>query len=786
MASAESNDDLNQRLRSMILGNAASGEVNSHDGQQDQRSINGSSSSSSQANKKSIHSFVTAQTSNKEQHRHPDRNAQPNGDPRSHRSSTRGRGSNHGLPTTQQPEQVRHVNGHLLAQNPRQPVILSRPQSGRGGNARGANVQYGPMQHARGGARPSPFRPLNRPRRPTPEELHAQGMYLESLAEEELPRVEMTKEELAAKESFREHLEALLRGAVSENYGESAPRISLVPFGSLASGFGMPGSDMDLALISDSVPDGMPRLLEMTLLSHHLGARLLTRTRVPILKVCGRPPPELYAALCEERHRWNAMTPEEKEEHDRGPVKKKDPEVTADGPVTGNVSQPGSTNETSESTAAPAAHNEENLKPNGTHQSTLGTTHHKPGGDKGLDPGQKEKQKTLHSPATPSTPHEILSPEHLQYLHLLEAMKKDKPKELDTWITSNPPPANFDLQSALHGKLNNRSPRKEKPWYREKPLGPLDFPKHTVSILCDINFSNPLGIHNTALLHAYSTCDIRVRLLVLFVKLWAGRRKINSGYNGTLSSYGYVLMVLHYLVNVASPPVCPNLQLWETTRATQSTSWPPTRQLAQPDPSNPNHVCEGADVRFHRNETELASLARRQLLTHNREPLGVLLRNFFGYFATQGPNSPNGGYNWTRDVLSLRTAGGILSKSAKGWTGAKTTEEEGGREIKHRYLFAIEDPFELGHNVARTVTHHGIVAIRDEFRRASRILDKVGRGETHNEGPLLDTLVVEIPKKEVGDEAPEIQDNAEAQADHGRTIDDGNVSKQRISGIVGA
>jgi terminal uridylyltransferase len=50
------------------------------------------------------------------------------------------------------------------------------------------------------------------------------------------------------------------------------------------------------------------------------------------------------------------------------------------------------------------------------------------------------------------------------------------------------------------------------------------------------------------------------------------------------------------------------------------------------------------------------------------------------------------------------------------------------KEVRHRYLFAIEDPFELDHNVARTVTHNGIVSIRDEFRRAWRIIKSAGNG----------------------------------------------------------
>ena len=64
----------------------------------------------------------------------------------------------------------------------------------------------------------------------------------------------------------------------------------------------------------------------------------------------------------------------------------------------------------------------------------------------------------------------------------------------------------------------------------------------------------------------------------------------------------------------------------------------------------------------------------------------------------------------------------------------KTVEET--KEIRLRYLFAIEDPFELDHNVARTVTHTGIVSIRDEFRRAWRLIKGSGKGN-YSEG-LLD------------------------------------------------
>ncbi|UKZ56412.1 hypothetical protein TrVGV298_010248 [Trichoderma virens] len=229
-------------------------------------------------------------------------------------------------------------------------------------------------------------------------------------------------------------------------------------------------------------------------------------------------------------------------------------------------------------------------------------------------------------------------------------------------------------------------------------------------------------------------------------------RGINSGYRGTLSSYGYVLMVLHYLVNVAQPFVCPNLQ-----------------QLAPAPPNNLTSAeiqstisCRGYNIQFWRNEEEIIRLASQNQLNRNTESIGHLLRGFFEYFAQTGmmSNGLSRGFDWGRNVISLRTHGGILTKQEKGWTGAKTvyevqktdvdtatqsnpppvntqppaspqvTKSGDVKEIRLRYLFAIEDPFEIDHNVARTVTHNGIVSIRNEFRRAWRILRAAGNGDT--------------------------------------------------------
>ncbi|KAI1124660.1 hypothetical protein F5Y10DRAFT_24631 [Nemania abortiva] len=314
------------------------------------------------------------------------------------------------------------------------------------------------------------------------------------------------------------------------------------------------------------------------------------------------------------------------------------------------------------------------------------------------------------------------------------------------------------------------SPNKPRDRYNDS----LEFPKSGVGVQCDINFSAQLALENTRLLRCYCYTDPRVKPLVLFVKHWAKARGINTPYRGTLSSYGYVLMVLHYLVNIVEPFVCPNLQ-----------------ELAPPDPDLPPQAlegittCQGRNVRFWRDERAIQSLAQQGQLNQNHDSLGSLLRGFFEYYAQSNMmvSSPKRGFDWGRDVISLRTHGGLLSKGEKGWTGAKTVmQPQGGappasaeltattahfpspdekttlplkasrpspsdgtaqsvteqqapkskdvKEIRHRFLFAIEDPFELDHNVARTVTHNGIVAIRDEFRRAWRIIKAAGKGHT--------------------------------------------------------
>ncbi|OCL01667.1 PAP/OAS1 substrate-binding domain-containing protein [Glonium stellatum] len=519
----------------------------------------------------------------------------------------------------------------------------------------------------------------------TYENYAAQCQYLSQIAELEIPKVEMSPTELFEKEKFRSKLEVLCQEALTEGYTGEISSIALKCFGSIRSGFATQGSDVDLAIVpswvnpsstlthSSRIDRDIPRLFEKKLLEKGFGARLLTRTRVPILKVCEKPTPELYVALCEERKKWDDLPEEEKY-----PVAPTPQESTP--PPAPLVAIDGQTN------------------------SAQNIQHHSP----------NSKTHTVSRSSTNST-----------------VSEKDIPQSP---TRANEPTTPTSTSTAFQD--NSKDPktphqnRPEKPWLREKALGPLDFPKSGIGIQSDMNFSNPLALHNTQLLRCYSICDPRVRPMVLFVKTWAKRRKINSSYSGTLSSYGYVLMVLHYLVNVAQPPVCPNLQLCYRPRPG-----------ATPEQIAAETTVEGYEVRFWGNEEEIADAANRRRLTVNNQSLGVLLCGFFQYYANLKFNGQS--FIWTSEVLSLRTLGGIRDKREKGWTAAKTTTVD-GKEVRHRYLFAIEDPFEWDHNVARTVTHNGIVTIRDEFRRAWRLLVDVGNGRVPD-GELCEQVVEASP-----------------------------------------
>lgn len=542
------------------------------------------------------------------------------------------------------------------------------------------------------------------------------------IATEEIPKVEMSISELESKEEFRRQLETIMREAFAREYSGDVANISLVGFGSLASGFGLPGSDMDLAVIPEwkdptrahdtAIDRDIPRLLERAVLDAKLGGRLLTRTRVPILKICQHPTETLYAALTEERKKWDELPEEEK--YPSG--------------------QP--------QTLLPRS---KLFKDSDDELMLAARKLFGPSDDEAMLAARKQFKDTddelifaAHLAKTSDPDWKVNWPDLVARADsLYEARTKTEPSEVTSLQTATKSDEAVNDGTEQKTKKDQHQ-RSEKSWTREKVIGPLDFPKTGCGIQCDINFANPLGIENTHMLRCYSLTDPRVRPMVLFVKSWAKRRKVNSAYSGTLSSYGWVLMVLHYLVNIATPPVCPNLQL----------NIPLPADTTALEQYFKNSTISGYVVRFWRNEQEILQAAQQGRLTQNTQSIGALLRGFFQYYAALSgygyPRPPQ--FHWTNEVLSLRTPGGIVTKQSKGWVSA-TTKITAEKKVTNRYLFAIEDPFETDHNVARTVTHRGIVAIRDEFRRAWRILRAIGT-DREPEGGIFDEIIEEALEPE--------------------------------------
>ncbi|KAA8520552.1 hypothetical protein F0562_014808 [Nyssa sinensis] len=196
-------------------------------------------------------------------------------------------------------------------------------------------------------------------------------------------------------------------------------------------------------------------------------------------------------------------------------------------------------------------------------------------------------------------------------------------------------------------------------------------------ISCDICINNLLAVENTKLLRDYAQIDVRLQQLAFIVKHWAKSRGVNETYQGTLSSYAYVLMCIHFLQH-CKPVILPCLQGMERTYAV---------------------TVDNVECAYFDQVEKLRDFGCR-----NRESIAQLVWAFFNYWAYC--------HDYTNDVISVRT-GRIISKRSKDWT----------RRIRNdRHLICIEDPFETSHDLGRVVDKYSIKVLREEFKRAAEIM----------------------------------------------------------------
>jgi DNA polymerase sigma len=225
---------------------------------------------------------------------------------------------------------------------------------------------------------------------------------------------------------------------------------------------------------------------------------------------------------------------------------------------------------------------------------------------------------------------------------------------------------------------------------------------------CDVCVNNILAVYNTRLLRTYALLDIRCAQLIYLIKYWASMREINQPYLGTLSSYSYVLLVIHYLQSLPNP-VLPVLQ----------------DQNQFPESSLPSTMVDGLDGNTY-NCSYFETVSTKEdgkepkFVTKNTDPVGELLVGFFKYYAYD--------FNLDRDIVTVRfTADTIRALHKEGdLTSPYTTKEEKGwtNYTELRNALCIEDPFETDFNVARTCTYEGLSQIQYELVRAYHLLCK--------------------------------------------------------------
>ncbi|TMW63388.1 hypothetical protein Poli38472_002329 [Pythium oligandrum] len=218
-------------------------------------------------------------------------------------------------------------------------------------------------------------------------------------------------------------------------------------------------------------------------------------------------------------------------------------------------------------------------------------------------------------------------------------------------------------------------------------------------IACDVCLGSVHVLLNTALLKRYGEIDPRVRPLAFAVKYWAKQRGISDSVNGTLSSYGFALLLIFYLQSQSLLP--PVGSVFHSILSEKSLP----RVL-------------------HRLSSLPLDGLRPSFGSCEEESVGALLEGFFRFYT--------GEFSLEEDVVSVRT--GKPLRKALTWT----------RPVAWR--LSIEDPFELNHDVGRVIfSPKGQELLTNEFQRAydmvstgDRLEDVCAQDETCNldEGTL--------------------------------------------------
>uniref|UniRef100_A0A1I8J737 RNA uridylyltransferase n=1 Tax=Macrostomum lignano TaxID=282301 RepID=A0A1I8J737_9PLAT len=172
----------------------------------------------------------------------------------------------------------------------------------------------------------------------------------------------------------------------------------------------------------------------------------------------------------------------------------------------------------------------------------------------------------------------------------------------------------------------------------------------------DVSLYNRLASANTKMLRTYAMLDRRVRDLGYIVKVFAKSCGIGDASRGSLSSYTYVILTLHYLQSEGLVPCLQELY----------DGWP--------ERPAPQRQIDGWNAWFQDDRAEIAQRWRPR----SDKSIGELWLGFLRYYLE---------FDWRSRVVTIRRSGPLL-RLEKLWSTP----------------LAIEDPFELSHNLASGMT----------------------------------------------------------------------------------
>ncbi|GMT20979.1 hypothetical protein PFISCL1PPCAC_12276, partial [Pristionchus fissidentatus] len=96
-----------------------------------------------------------------------------------------------------------------------------------------------------------------------------------------------------------------------------------------------------------------------------------------------------------------------------------------------------------------------------------------------------------------------------------------------------------------------------------------------VAVEGDISYYNDLALYNTRLLARYCswTNDNLLSKLGMFIKKWAKKCEIADAALGSLSSYAYIILMIHFLQQLQPAPLLPVLHEMGEKQVMQVDGW---------------------------------------------------------------------------------------------------------------------------------------------------------------------------------------------------------------------